>query len=187
MIEPASIRYNNPGAMWGGNKIAQKWHATGNIALNDGLNQNNHAAVFPTKVDGACAQFDLWKSKYAGLSLASAIKVWSGGNSSPQYVDFLCKKSGIDAQDVVNLSVLSGPKGLALIKAQAQWEAGKPYPLSDEDWEHAQALVFGRTLPQAPPPVPPAPDKPIETSEPANPPSVWAAIFASILKLFKGK
>ena len=60
MEDPASIRYNNPGAMWGGNALTRKWGETGNIALADGLHQNNHIAVFPTKVHGAAAQFDLW-------------------------------------------------------------------------------------------------------------------------------
>ena len=41
MSEPVSIRYNNPGAMWGGNKTAEKWGATGNVALNDGLHQTH--------------------------------------------------------------------------------------------------------------------------------------------------
>ena len=80
---PASIRYNNPGAMWGGNAISRKWGETGNVALNDGLGQGNHAAIFPDKVHGAAAQFDLWRNKYTGLSLGAAIKKWSGGNSSP--------------------------------------------------------------------------------------------------------
>jgi hypothetical protein len=37
MTEPASIRYKNPGAMWGGNAISKKWGEQGNVSLNDGL------------------------------------------------------------------------------------------------------------------------------------------------------
>lgn len=181
MSEPVSIRTNNPGAMWGGNKIAEKWGATGNIALNDGLHQNNHAAVFPTKVDGAAAQFDLWRNFYAGMPLEAAIKKWSGGNSSPAYVSFLEKNADITSTDIVTVGLLSGPKGLALMKAQAEWEAGKPYPMTDEEWSHAQALVFGRDLPQPPPPPPPVYDKPVETQAPGP------SIFASIINFFKKK
>jgi hypothetical protein len=28
------------------------------------------------------------------------------------------------------------------MKAQAQWEAGKPYPMTDAEWRQAQAMVF---------------------------------------------
>jgi hypothetical protein len=38
------------------------------------------------------------------------------------------------------------------MKAQAQWEAGKPYPLSDAQWQQAQAAVFkGVKLPPSKP------------------------------------
>lgn len=141
-MEPASIRYNNPGAMWGGNAISRKWGETKNIALKDGLNQNNHIAVFPDVVHGAAAQFDLWNHSYTGTTLAAAIKKWSGGNSSAAYMAFLQKHTGLNATSFVDHITLAAPVGIALLKAQAQWEAGKPYPMTDAQWEQAQALVF---------------------------------------------
>jgi hypothetical protein len=147
-MEPASIRYNNPGAMWGGNAISRKWGEQGNIALNDGLHQNNHIAVFPDKVHGAAAQFDLWRTSknYHNQQLAHAIRTWSGGNSWPEYVAFLGKHApGLTATIIVDDKLLSGPLGIALMKAQAQMEAGKPYPMTDAEWEQAQALVFPRS------------------------------------------
>lgn len=144
-MEPASIRYNNPGAMWGGNALTKRWGETGNIALNDGLHQNNHIAVFPDKVRGAAAQFDLWHTSqnYHGQQLAHAIRTWSGGNSWLEYVKFLALHApGLSATTVIDDKLLSGPLGLALVKAQAQIEAGKPYPLSDDDWVKAQQMVF---------------------------------------------
>jgi hypothetical protein len=57
-MEPASIRYKNPGAMWG-SSLARKWGAEPKaVSLNDGTGQNNTISVFPTFVQGICAQLD---------------------------------------------------------------------------------------------------------------------------------
>ena len=139
MIEPASIRYKNPGAMWGG-KHANKWGAVSDVVLKDG--QANHIAVFTDFVHGAAAQFALWKAGYCNMTLAAAIKKWSGHNSSAAYMAFLGKHVGIGPATRITPAVLASPKGLALMKAQAQWEAGKPYPLTDAQWAEAQSRVF---------------------------------------------
>jgi len=150
MAEPVSIRTNNPGAMWGGTH-AKKWGATADLVLNDG--QRNHIAVFPTVVQGGAAQFDLWRISYTGMTLATAIKRWSGSNSSPAYAAFLKRNAGVDQDQVITSDFLAGPRGLALMKAQAQWEAGKPYPMTDAQWAEAQAMVFkGAKLPPTPKP-----------------------------------
>lgn len=150
MSEPASIRYKNPGAMWDG-KTSRKWGSKQHVVLSDG--QSNHIAIFPDCVHGAAAQFDLWRTAYTGLTLAGAIRKWSGGNSSSSYMTFLTKNTGIGQADKITADLLSGPKGLALMKAQAQWEAGKPYPMSNEEWMQAQCMVFGtKTAPVESPP-----------------------------------
>ena len=147
MPDPASIRYNNPGAMWGGNAIARKWGATANIKLNDGLNQGNTIAFFPDKVHGAAAQFDLWRSRYCNMLLRDAIRRWSGGNWSAPYAEFLTKETGLSMTTMIDLPLLASRAGWILLKAQAQWEAGRPYPLSDAEWQQAQALCFGTRVP----------------------------------------
>lgn len=147
MTEPASIRYKNPGAMWGGSR-ANKWGAVDDVVLKDG--QANHIAVFPTTVQGAAAQFDLWRAGYTGMSLQAAIAKWSGGNSSAAYMKFLTGKTGIASTDRITEAILASPKGLALMKAQAQWEAGKVYPMTDAEWQQAQAMVFKGTSQPAP-------------------------------------
>lgn len=147
MSDPASIRYNNPGAMWGGNALVRKWGATANVGLKDGTGQGNTIAVFPTKIAGACAQFDLWRSSkhYRGKRLADAIRVWSGGNSVNAYVAFLTARvPGLTANTIINDAYLKSPKGIALMKAQAWHEAGRPYPMTDAEWAQAQAKVFGQ-------------------------------------------
>ncbi len=140
----ASIRSNNPGAMWGkGNAIATKWGSTGTEALADGLGQGNNIAHFPTPVQGAAAQFDLWNQRYTGMTLRTAITKWSGGNWSQPYADFLTQHTGLKMDNLITHDILAGPSGLTLMKYQAQWEAGTPYPLTDSLWAQAQAMVFG--------------------------------------------
>lgn len=142
----ASIRYKNPGAMWGG-KVAQKWGATSTVALNDGLGQGNNIADFPDFISGAAAQFYLWNTGYVNMTLEAAITKWSGGNSSSSYMQFLESKTGLKSSSQITSSVLSGSVGLALMKAQAQWEAGQVYPMNDADWATAQKKVFPASTP----------------------------------------
>jgi len=145
MTEPASIRYKNPGAMWGGNAISKKWGEMGNVALNDGLNQNNHIAVFPDYVHGICAQIDLWRTpRYRNKTFAAAIAVWSGGNYVASYIKFVTDRvPGMTGDTVISDALLSSPMGIAFLKAQAWHEAGKQYPAPDADWIEAQRRVFG--------------------------------------------
>lgn len=165
---PASIRYNNPGAMWGGNAISKRWGATANIALADGLGQGNTIADFPDVVSGAAAQFDLWRTGYTNRTLDAAITKWSGGNSSPAYMNFLVGKTGLTTSSMITLALLESPTGIALLKAQAQWEAGKPYPMSDAQWSEAQAKVFPSMKP-VPPLVQPKETPVTTTTTPATP------------------
>ncbi len=139
MADPASIRSNNPGAQWLG-PVARQFGATGSIDLPGG----NNAAMFDDPVNGAAAQFALLQKSYGGMPLSAAISKWSGGNSSPAYSAFLAKQTGLSPDTVLTPELLASPQGLALAKAQAQWEAGKPYPLSDEQWAQAQARGLGR-------------------------------------------
>lgn len=153
-MEPASIRYKNPGAMWGGNTISKKWGEAGNVTLNDGLGQGNRIAVFPDYVHGICAQIDLWRSpRYHNKTFAEAIKVWSGGNWVQSYIDFV-KKHAPDMTEntVMSDAMLSSPLGIAFLKAQAWHEAGKQYPAPDADWITAQRIVFKGVTSTSPPP-----------------------------------
>jgi hypothetical protein len=181
MAEPVSIRTNNPGAMWGG-KRAERWGATDDLRLNDG--QGNHIAVFPTRVQGAAAQFDLWKSLYVDMTLAAAIRKWSGGNSSPAYAAFLEKHCGVKPQDEVTHELLAGPQGLALMKAQAQWEAGAPYPMSDAEWKTAQGMVFPGVAKQ-PAPAPRPQPKPAAQPTPQVKPW-WLVLLGLLPSILKG-
>jgi len=137
---PAAIRYKNPGAMWPG-KVATKWGSTSYVTLNDG--QGNKIAVFPTFVQGAAAQFDLWATKYTtGETLKQLIDRWSGHNSPADYVRFLEARTGTSVDTVVTRAFLASPAGWKLLKAQSRWEAGQEMPMTDDDWQQAQKMVF---------------------------------------------
>ena len=147
--EPASIRFKNPGAMWG-NALARKWGAAKAITLNDGLGQGNNIAVFPTYVQGICAQLDLWRtsSHYKNKRFADAIKIWSGGNYVESYISFvLSRVPGMTRNTVMNDDFWHSSKGIAFLKAQAWHEAGKKYPAPDADWIEAQRRVFDSSKP----------------------------------------
>lgn len=188
MSDPASIRYKNPGAMWPGAR-ATKWGSTSFVTLNDG--QGNKIAVFPTFIHGAAAQFDLWASNYTGMTLKAAIDKWSGHNSPASYVAFLEKNTGISITTTVTRQLLASSAGWKLLKAQSRWEAGKPIPMTDEEWVAAQRMVFAGLQPPSPvaPIRVPAPT-PIPPPKAAPAPSLAArlgALFTTIIAAFKRK
>lgn len=142
---PVSIRTKNPGAMWP-NALATQFGSTSFEQLNDP--ERNKAAIFPTFEQGGAAQFALWSKKYAGMKLSQAIFMWSGHNSSPAYTGFLLKHvPGLTDSTVLSPEFFKSAQGRKFMAAQAQWEAGQPYPMSDEQWAKAQALAFGQPLP----------------------------------------
>lgn len=144
--EPASIRYKNPGAMWG-SKLAIKWGASPRaVTLNDGKGQGNNIAVFPTYVQGICAQLDLWRTSpnYRNKEFEDAIAVWSGHNEVESYISFVLKRvPGMTRKTVMDDAFWAGPMAIPFLKAQAWHEAGKEYPAPDEDWVEAQRRVMG--------------------------------------------
>ncbi|KQW22155.1 hypothetical protein ASC80_01790 [Afipia sp. Root123D2] len=144
-MEPASIRYKNPGAMWG-SALAIKWGAQKKaVTLNDGKGQGNNIAVFPTYVAGICAQLDLWRTSknYRNKRLADAIAIWSGHNNVESYIKFvLARVPGMTRDTIMNDEFWRSAKGVAFLKAQAWHEAGKRYPAPDADWIEAQRRVF---------------------------------------------
>lgn len=178
-MEPASIRYKNPGAMWGGNAISKKWGEQGNVALNDGTGQGNHIAVFPTYVHGICAQIELWRTpRYKNKRFADAIAVWSGGNSVESYIAFVTKRvPGMTRDTVMDDAFWRGSMCVPFLKAQAWHEAGKPYPAPDADWIEAQRRVFGGIKAAPPPPDVPKPKpKQPETKPAIKSKTIWAQV-----------
>ena len=143
---PVSIRSGNPGAMWPGSS-AMKFGSTRSLNLADG--QGNKIAVFDNPVAGAAAQFDLLSQKYVGKTLGAAIRQWSGGNSSEGYAKTVADAMGISSGDRLTPEILNSPKGVVLARAMAKWEAGREFPLSDDQWRQAQAWAFNGQKPQS--------------------------------------
>lgn len=134
---PASIRTNNPGAMWFA-EWQKKYGVLGKQNLADGLGQGNNIGMFPTPEAGAAAQFELLQRYGAkGWDLRKAITTWSGGNSSDQYVKSVAGKLGMSPD--AKLSALMGDQTSATRLAQymAQQEAGKAFPMSQQQWGNA--------------------------------------------------
>jgi uncharacterized protein (TIGR02594 family) len=180
MTVPVSIRTNNPGAMWLG-ETARLYGAATKIDFRDG----NNAAVFPDPVAGAAAQFALWAKSYSGMTLEAAIAKWSGNNSSDSYAALLAKSAGIRRDTPITRELLMGPHGLLLIKAQAKWEAGQDYPLTENQWRTAQRKVFvpAAADPRVPSPSPAVPS-PSAMSRLAD---IIAALIRAIAGLFSGR
>jgi hypothetical protein len=139
--------------MWG-NALARKWGAAPKaVTLNDGKGQGNNIAVFPTYVQGICAQLDLWRSSknYKNKKFADAISVWSGHNEVPSYISFVKKRvPGLTEATVMDDAFWKSDKGVAFLKAQAWHEAGKEYPAPSQDWLNAQGIVLGQKPLEAP-------------------------------------
>jgi hypothetical protein len=131
--------------MWG-SALAIKWGAEKKaVTLNDGKGQGNNIAVFPTYVQGICAQLDLWRTSknYRNKRFADAIAIWSGHNEVESYISFVTKRvPGLTRDTILDDDFWSGPMGILFLKAQAWHEAGKPYPAPDEDWIEARRRVF---------------------------------------------
>lgn len=135
---PASIRYNNPGAQYPG-PSSRKFGATRTAIIGGG----HKIAVFPDAIKGAAAHFDLLHRSYTGKTLGTAIKKWSGGNSVATYLAVVRKYTGLSPADMLTTAYLEDPAtGIPFAKAMAHHEAGRPYPLSDEQWMAAHALAF---------------------------------------------
>jgi hypothetical protein len=159
--------------MWG-SPLSKKWGSTETITLHDGLGQGNNIAVFPTYVQGICAQLDLWRTStnYKNKKFADAIAIWSGHNNVPSYIAFVKSKvPGMTEGTIMNDAFWRGPMGIAFLKAQAWHEAGKQYPALDSDWEQAQAIIFApltvKSVAPAKPMAPVAP-KPKPKSAPVD-------------------
>ncbi len=135
---PASIRNNNPGAMWHAGGWQDKYGANFGESLNDGLGQGNQIARFPDAVSGAAAQMELL-SRYGAVPIRDAVKKWSGGNNVGSYLSVLAD-AGFSPED--DLASVMADKGRAgkLGAAMAFHEAGRPYPLDDEGWGKAYDL-----------------------------------------------
>ena len=156
---PASIRNNNPGAQYPG-PSAKKFGARTHEVLKskDGVHK---IATFPTAIQGAAAQFDLLASKaYTGRSIEDAIQKWCGGFYVSTYIKVLENEAGVSRNATLTRDLLCDARiAIPIAKAMALQEAGRPFPMSDDDWLRAHAMAFPDAKEVDEPPPPPVVDK----------------------------
>lgn len=146
-ITPASIRNNNPGAMYPGRsskKFGSRSFET--LRSHDGVHK---IATFPSAIHGAAAQFDLLAQSYCGQSIQSAINKWCGGFYANSYLTVLEDKGGIKRGDELTKAVLYNPEtAIPLARAMALQEAGRDFPLDEAGWRAGHQMAFsGATAP----------------------------------------
>ena len=148
---PAAIRYNNPGAMYPGD-VSRRFGSTGHEVIGGG----HQIAVFPDPVSGAAAQFALLGQNYSGMTLADAVTKWSGGNNSPDYINAVAQRTGLDPNARLTPELLRDPNvAIPLARGMAGWEAGRDSPLNDDQWRTAHSWGMGGERPEALPNAPP--------------------------------
>lgn len=147
---PASIRNNNPGAMWPGPSAA-RFGSTGTQDLPKG----QKIATFSDPINGGAALFDLAARNYTGMTLGQFVNKWGGGHDPAGYAQVIAQRTGLSPNTVITPEMMKNPKiAVPLAQAMAYHEAGKPYPLSTDQWTQAHSRAFGN---QAYKPVAPAP------------------------------
>ena len=141
MIIPASIRNKNPGAQYPGKsakKFGGKTYET--LKSRDGVHK---IATFPSDIQGAAAMFDLLATSYCGMPVEKAITKWCGAFYVSTYIKVLEEKGGIKRTDTLTKDLLRDPaKAIPLCQAMAWQEAGRDYPMTEEQWRQAHACAF---------------------------------------------
>lgn len=141
-MTPASIRNNNPGAMYPG-KSAKKFGSSSfeTLVSKDGKHK---IATFPTSIHGAAAQFDLLHRDYCGKTIEKAITTWCGGYYAGTYLKVLEDRAGIKKTDVLTQEMVRDHAvAIPIAKAMAWQEAGQDYPMSEMEWLEGHAMAFG--------------------------------------------
>jgi len=126
--EPASFRYNNPGAQYPSVEAA-RFGQTGYGIIGGG----HKIACFPSPVNGAASNFDLLYRNYTGKAIGEAGRIWTGnyGFGVPGY----------DSNSILTKQMLDDPnQAIALLKAIAGRESGRGNNLSEEQWQQAHQM-----------------------------------------------
>lgn len=121
-MDPASVRYNNPGAQYPSGEAA-RFGQTGYGVIGGG----HKIAAFPDPVSGAAANFDLLYRNYTNMPIGEAGRKWTGGHGFGI--------PGYDPSTVLTRQMLDDPTvAIAIMKAVARREAGRDSPLTDDQW-----------------------------------------------------
>ena len=127
--QPASFRYNNPGAQYP-SKEAAKFGQLGYGSID---NDQFEIALFPNPVNGAAANFDLLNRNYTGMSIGEAGTKWTGSHGFGV--------PGYDPSIILTRDMLGDQgKAIDLLKAIAGRESGRGNNLTEEQWRRAHDM-----------------------------------------------
>lgn len=149
---PASIRNNNPGAMKLGlpGSSARRFGGVMGETLKS-ADGKHEIAYFPTHEHGAAALFHLLHTHYTDRTLQSAIEKWCGKIRANSYLNLIEQRCDIRRGDMLTKAHLADPgSAVPLAKAMARHEAGREYPMTEEDWLEAYEMAFGEAKAPAP-------------------------------------
>lgn len=126
--EPASFRYNNPGAQYP-SADAARFGQTGFGIIGGG----HKIARFPSPVNGAASNFDLLFRKYTGMTIGAAGEKWTGAHGFGV--------PGYDPKATLTTTMLEDPvTAIALLKAIAGRESGRGNNLTEQQWTQAHQM-----------------------------------------------
>jgi peptidoglycan hydrolase-like protein with peptidoglycan-binding domain len=126
--EPASFRYNNPGAQYPSAQAA-RFGQTGYGIIGGG----HKIARFPSPVNGAASNFDLLSRSYVGMTIGAAGTKWTGAHGFGV--------PGYDSNALLTSQMVDDTaQAVPLLKAIASRESGRGDNLTDEQWLQAHAM-----------------------------------------------
>lgn len=169
---PASIRFNNPGAV---NAVA--WNkALPGFAGSQIIGGGNEIAIYYSPEQGVAMWWELMR-KYANsgaTTVGAIIDKYGGGQNYSAYKSFVVDKTGFAADTEIDLD--DGAQLLKFAKAMFWYEAGRSTPLTDK--QILYGFAYARAGFKEPGPKPEPIPEPIEGG--TKPPPV-AATLAEVL------
>lgn len=149
---PASIRNNNPGALKLGlpGSSSRRFGGVHGETLKS-ADGSHEIAYFPTHEHGGAAMFHLLHNNYTDRTLQAAIEKWCGKIRAQSYLNLIEQRCDIRRGDTLSKSYIADPAtAIPFAKAMARHEAGREYPMTDEDWLEAYEMAFGEAKAPAP-------------------------------------
>lgn len=169
---PASIKYNNPGAI---NAVAWVKAYPGYTGVQV-IGGGNPIAIFATPEQGVALYWELLNRyrKAGAKTVDQIITRYGGGQNYSAYTTFVVKQSGLKADYEIKLKG-DDENLLKFAKAMFRYEAGKNTPISDEQIIYGFNLARGTVVPT-----------PIPTPTPVSQ-GFWEWLGDLFNKLFRSK
>lgn len=130
----AAIRYNNPAAAYP-RPSDNKYGLEGYGVLKAGKQGTHKIGRFPTPVHGGAANFDLFASKYKGMTMYDAVAKWRGNKARGEKV---VVPKGYNPKQKIDSKFLEDPnRAVDFFKKMAVHESAGKQGLSSNEWKEA--------------------------------------------------